>query len=717
MFKRGKQVAVNATSKANEDKHKREKQFYLFLVAFGGHKSTMSKLKEYFRYESRTGISQFFYLEYFMHEPLKIDKNFVNEGSSVFCPFLERMIKEQPFLLDWRTLEEALNKDGQELKKGLSGKNKEIEKFKRIETVLLPRTRELEKQFLNDPLEIKTNTGWLNIGKGIFEAWKSNEGQVKNLITPDHAYTEAELKSDLGKIIPATDIDEANRKALIKERVVLIYLWAKSGALNSQHIDIVGVPIASNKLFYGYILVGFFHKGADEANGEKRKRLCKDLRSKMGDQAVNFYLPALILCHHSLYEELYLSEKGFSIGNDMPFRYSELSRSKNPLEKNIHKLWEIRNDNADQLSDKDSRKSQFIFKDRFWGSPISIQKIEEALTWDMNFANDKDQDSPPDSPKLKTFLISGGPGSGKETLSKMIGLFSSGHTLSEPYIVNMAALKPDWIAPPSLAGMALQFHNVGHLSGIKLGLNNKECLLDGIFKKVLDKTGKTSDENKGPVIIFDELNSLDTDAQGTLLRIIENAEIVPIGGINKAVTAENAEKLLVIGVVNELPHRLTLEDTIKSFSQNKNLWGSLLGTVLYESFRGVRRLRDDLYYRFRRGGYIALPDLDERREDIPIIFFSSLPPDLRKDIVRKNYEEKIFIEYDVWDLLTDVTIQWKGNIRQLQEVAYNVARAVKKEKTSQGMKCDIDVPMVREVLEKMNLLQRQEFNDDPTTYS
>lgn len=510
-------------------------------------------------------------------------------------------------------------------------------------------------------------------------------------------------------IISATNISKANKNALIKERVVLIYPWAKTGALNSEDINIVGVPIASNKLFYGYILVGFLHKSA---NRDKHLSDIRDhLKSEMKDQANKFYLPALILCHHSLYEKFYLSQKGeFAISKeDMPFCFEGLRMSENMLERNIHKLWELRREKASQLNNETDRKTHFIFADRFWGSPISIQRIEDALTWDMNFGNDK---KPNQKAKLKTFLIFGGPGSGKDTLSKMIGLFSSGHTFSEPDIVNMAALKPDWIAPPSLAGMHLQLR----FPGKKMG---KQYILDGIFKKVLDKANEKKDEeNKWPVLIFDELNSLDIDTQGTLLRILENAEIVPIGGIDKADSTETAEKLLVVGVVNELPHQLTMEDTIKSFSQDKKLWGSLLGTALYESFRGVRRLRDDLYYRFRRGGYISLSDLDDRREDIPIIFFASLPDDLRDVIVGKKPKEKIFVEYDVWDLLTDVTIQWKGNIRQLQAVAHNIARKVREEEIKGGKRkdkdIDIDVPLVKSVLEKMQLMKKNGSEDDLT---
>lgn len=665
--------------------HHREKQFYLFLVAFGGHKSTIKILKDYLRYGSGKGISHFFYLEYLLHEPLPINNDFIEDGGSVFCPFLERMIKEQPFLLDWDRLKEALDKNDATA----------IKNFLKIKTAHLPRTRELERKFLKEPLEIETGTETKNLltfGNALFANWKDPNNST-NPIIPSR-YSLKNLKKDLNDIILATDISKSNRDAGIKERVVLIYPWARSGGLNeSKYIDIIGVPIASDKLFYGYILVGFFHEGPTD---NKNTIIRDHIKKEMEDQANNFYLPALILCHHSLYEKFYLSyekfcKDPFAISQeDMPFCFEGLSRSNNMLERNIHKLWEMRRNQIAQFNDKDFRKSNFIFKGRFWGSPKSIRKIEEALTWDMNFAT-SDTSGDENKNKLKTFLIFGGPGSGKDTLSKMIGLFSSKHTFSEPYIVNMAALKPDWIAPPSLAGMTVKI------------AKRDPFTIDGIFKKVLDKA--KSDEAKNipnnyPVIIFDELNSLDIDTQGTLLRILENAEIVPIGGIDKEVETDDAEKLLVVGVVNEAPHQLTLEDTVKSFSRDKSLWGNLLGTALYESFRGVRRLRDDLYYRFIRGGYIELPDLDDRRADIPIIFFASLPDWLRDDIVGKASEEKIFVEYDVWDLLTDVEIQWKGNIRQLQAVANNIAREVKKEEIK-GIVKSIDVPLVKRALEDM----------------
>lgn len=657
-----------------------EKQFYLFLVAFGGHKATIDILKEYFRYESGEGISQFFYLEYFLQEPLKINDSFNKDDASVFCPFLERMIKEQPFLPDWEDLESKIDDS--------------IKKLIRKNIDLLPRTRLLERNFLKKPLKINTASGFLRFGETLFAEWKK-DGQVKNVKLDKHfqSYRLDYFNKELNEILCAKKIKSEDKIALIKERVVLIYPWAKNGALKSEAIDIIIVPIASNKLFYGYILIGFFQKKkpmADIAN------IRTNLKYIIEEQVKKFYLPALILCHHSYYEKSCCEGDRINIDNKIPFLFSE--HSENMLENNVHKLWSLRVQKTSELATLVGHKleafkdSHFIFKDHFWGSPTTIQKIEEAFTWDMNFGEGNENDKS----KLKTFLIAGGPGSGKDTLSKMIGLFSSGHTFCKPNIFNMASLKPNWIAPFSLAGMNVKFQDA-------------EYLLDGIFKKVLEETRENpAMGNSDPIIIFDELNSLDVDSQGTLLRILENSEVVPIGGIDEGISTEKVKKLLVIGVVNELPPELTMEDTIKSLSKDRKLWGNLLGAFLYESYRSMRRLRDDLFYRFRRGGYIELPDLDNRREDIPIIFFTSLPKDLKNKIK--------FIEYDVWDLLTNERIEWKGNVRQLQAVVHNIARETKKEFSTNPNKNELDVRMVRRVLEKMKLLQKKESDDASTTY-
>ncbi|HHT9126706.1 MAG TPA: sigma 54-interacting transcriptional regulator [Candidatus Brocadiia bacterium] len=546
---------------------------------------------------------------------------------------------------------------------------------------MFPRTRNLERQLLEEVLQIKAESNYVEYGEDLFTRWsnltqqpQTESGLSKNL----ESFSFCEFKERLNKIKTCSF---ELKKVLIKETLILIYPLVKNGAFKSEdkEIKIVGIPIASNKLFYGYLLVGFLQ--------DKNKGIDKKLHDELKKRAKKSYLPALILCHHSFYEKLYAGNPSQLNGNeeDMPFFCNDIQGSSSTLEKNIHILWSLRNSNKDKL-DK-IKTSHFVFQDYLWASPATIQQIEKALTWDINFK--KNNDSSKQKPKLKTFLIAGGPGSGKETLAKMIGLFSSGHTFSKPNFFNMASLKPAWIAPPSLVG-------------IEAKVNIINFSLRGIFAKVLDKTRANKDKN--PIVVLDELNSLDVDAQGTLLRILENDEVVPIGGIDCAIKEDIVKKLLVIGIVNELPPHLTLEDTLRTLSQDRELWGNLLGSALYEFYRGMRRLRDDLYYRFSRGGYIELPDLDKRREDIPIIFFTSLPKVLREKLYNNTREK--FIEYDVWALLTDERIKWKGNVRQLQAVANMVAqKATKKDK-------DIDVPMVRKVLKRMYLLLGEKDDDD-----
>lgn len=77
---------------------------------------------------------------------------------------------------------------------------------------------------------------------------------------------------------------------------------------------------------------------------------------------------------------------------------------------------------------------------------------------------------------------------------------------------------------------------------------------------------------------------------------------------------------LVIGIVNEPEDTLTLEEPLRKFAKEKSIFGGVVGRVLYEHFRNMRRLRDDLYYRLVRDRKFTLLDLAERREDIPILF-------------------------------------------------------------------------------------------------
>jgi hypothetical protein len=676
----------------------KEKQLYLFLVAFGGHRLTMKQLKEYLRYDA--GISHFFFLEYFLLKPLRKIDDF---NADVFCPFLERMIKEQQFLANWGSICGKLDESIDGLGEG------------RI--TLWPRSRCLERGILDSPLQISSESGWLKFGEDLFAKWKGwqpTDAKSGNSVVICKEYNVDLYKQELGGIRSVKAIED--KEALVKERLVLIYPIFKSGSFQEKEIRITAVPIASDHIFYGYFLVGYLprEKSGEAASGEESDQehqcgeICTTIKRILDDEVNRLYRPALTLCHHSFYEKECINPdgQGVSIDKGMPFLYGELQYSRNMLEKKIHQLWAERKKYEKKIG-KDEIKSNFIFRDRFWASPATIEQIEEAFTWDLSFGDEGTPEGQAceERTHLKTFLVAGGPGSGKETLSKMIGLFSRGHTFFKPHVFNMASFKPDWIAPPSLSGME-----------IKGKIKNKviDQSIHGIFEKVFEQLerDRKKQKNKGlplsdPVIILDELNSLDIDAQGTLLRIIENDEIIPLGGLQKTVEEEDVRKLLIIGVVNELPPQLTLEDSIKTFSEGRSLWGDILAPALYEYYRRMRRLRDDLYYRFKRGGYIALPDLDKRREDIPILFITNLPETIRRQILDGN----ILIEYDVWDLLTDEKIEWRGNVRQVQAVAHKVAQKVAQVLTKGNTEpAEINLLMVRRVLEEMGLVEKEQHS-------
>lgn len=308
-----------------------EKQFYLFLVSFGGHKSTINSLKEYFRYHSEEGISHFFFLEYFLLDPLRItDTNCSFESAVIFCPFLERMIKEQQFIPNWEEIKKNIN-DG-------------IDNLKANKINLLPRNRELERYFLEKPLQINADTRWVNIGKNLFDSCKKG-GQISEVRLDDKLckYSLEKFNIELEEIKKLNS--DSDKKALIKERVVLIYPWVKNGSLTSgSNINMVGIPVTSNQLFYGYLLVGFCQSNNSSENANV-VNIRETLEAMLIKYAKNFYLPALILCHHSFYEKTCFSKDSVEIDKNIPFLFKNLKNSNNVLEKKIHELWLLRENN------------------------------------------------------------------------------------------------------------------------------------------------------------------------------------------------------------------------------------------------------------------------------------------------------------------------------------------------------------------------------------
>ncbi|MBA7615692.1 hypothetical protein ES703_22977 [subsurface metagenome] len=208
--------------------------------------------------------------------------------------------------------------------------------------------------------------------------------------------------------------------------------------------------------------------------------------------------------------------------------------------------------------------------------------------------------------------------------------------------------------------------------------------MKGIFKKVWeDFLGEDSLKSKDkaeerveaarksrtlPVVILDELNSLDIDAQGSLLRILQNMKVQSLGSIDEYPTDGTKMNFLIVGIVNEPEETLTLENTLHRLSEQREIIGSLATSMLYEKLRNMRRLREDLYHRLIRDGKIELKTLAERREDIPILFSFFVKSELPKSV--KWFD--LWIDPDVFETLMDPRIAWEGNFRQLQSIAKKV---------------------------------------------
>lgn len=199
-------------------------------------------------------------------------------------------------------------------------------------------------------------------------------------------------------------------------------------------------------------------------------------------------------------------------------------------------------------------------------------------------------------------LIIGESGTGKEVVAQSI------HNASEradgPFVaVNCGAISE------SLLESELFGYAEGAFTGAKKG--GKE----GLFEMA-----------HGGTIFFDEINSMPVLLQSKLLRVLQEKEIMRVGG--SSVIPVNVR---VIAAANE---------------------------DLYEQMQ-EQRFRKDLLYRLSTFE-LVLPPLRERPEDILPLFRQFLKETGRADGIRplKKNEERALVEYD-----------WPGNARELRNLA------------------------------------------------
>jgi DNA-binding NtrC family response regulator len=197
-------------------------------------------------------------------------------------------------------------------------------------------------------------------------------------------------------------------------------------------------------------------------------------------------------------------------------------------------------------------------------------------------------------------LITGPNGSGKELVARRIHALS--HRSKFPFVeVNCAAI------PSELIESELFGHEKGSFTGA-----------------VAQKKGKFEQANDG-TLFLDEIGDMSLSAQAKVLRAIQDNKIQRVG----------SEKDIIVNV------RLIA-------ATNKNLKEEIL----------KQNFREDLYHRLNVI-HIAVPSLNERKEDIPLLieyFSEQLSQQLK--VPQKTFDKKA-IEYLQ-------KLYYTGNVRQLK---------------------------------------------------
>ncbi len=211
------------------------------------------------------------------------------------------------------------------------------------------------------------------------------------------------------------------------------------------------------------------------------------------------------------------------------------------------------------------------------------------------------------APSNSNILITGESGTGKELVARAIHLSSK--RKDKPFIpIDCGTMEP----------LLLESNLFGHIKGAFTGaISNKKGLLE-----VAD----------GGSLFMDEIGSIPWETQAKILRVIQEKEFLPLGGINF--------KKVDVRLISA-----TNVDLNKLIEEGK--------------------FRQDLYYRLNVI-HIHLPPLRERKEDIPLLVDFFL-----KKYGKENEKENLKISPQALKILMDY--DWYGNVRELENA---IERAV-----------------------------------------
>lgn len=201
-----------------------------------------------------------------------------------------------------------------------------------------------------------------------------------------------------------------------------------------------------------------------------------------------------------------------------------------------------------------------------------------------------------------TVLIQGKSGTGKELVAKAIHTYSDRR--EKPFVVVNCTAMPEQIIESEL---------FGHVKGA----------FTGAWR---DKKGLADEANQG-TLFLDEIGDLSLVMQSKLLRILQEGEYKPVGGI----TTRYADIRFVAA---------TNQDLRKLIDQ--------------------KQFREDLFYRLNVIS-LKLPTLSERREDIPLLVRYFL-----ERYSKLNGKEIHDIDPEAMSML--MARKWLGNVRELENL-------------------------------------------------
>jgi DNA-binding NtrC family response regulator len=211
------------------------------------------------------------------------------------------------------------------------------------------------------------------------------------------------------------------------------------------------------------------------------------------------------------------------------------------------------------------------------------------------------------APSNSTVIIYGGSGTGKELVAKAIHYNSS--RADKPFIPFNCGAIPETLVESELFG-----HTKGAFTG---AIQAKR----GLFE-----------EANGGTLFLDEISIILPSVQVKLLRVLQEKEVMKVGS-----TERTKIDVRMIAATNE-----NLETNVR---------------------KGI--FREDLFYRLHVFP-ILLPDLRDRKEDIPLLAYHFL------DLYTKENQKQIKgISKEAMKLLLEY--HWPGNVRELENA---VERAV-----------------------------------------